>query len=76
MSAVVLRAEAVGKSFGAIMALRPTSTAVTAGEIVAVKAPSSSGKSTLLRCLAGVLRPDSGTVRFDDRQLDQLGDAA
>jgi putative ABC transport system ATP-binding protein len=34
--------------------------------------PSGSGKSTLLHCLAGILVPDSGEVRFSGRRLDTL----
>ena len=36
--------------------------------------PSGSGKSTLLHCLAGILVPASGEVRFDGRRLDRLSD--
>jgi ABC-type lipoprotein export system ATPase subunit len=71
----VLRAEQVGKSFGATVALRQASIQVAAGEIVAVMGPSGSGKSTLLHCLAGVFTPDRGTVWFADRRLDTLSDA-
>jgi ABC-type lipoprotein export system ATPase subunit len=74
MGAAVLRADAVGKSFGATAALRQASIQVAAGEIVAVMGPSGSGKSTLLHCLAGVYTPDSGAVWFDGRRLDQLSD--
>ncbi len=76
MSVVVLRAEGIGKSFGPTVALRQASVKVTAGEIVAVMGPSGSGKSTLLHCLAGIYTPDTGTVWFDGRPLDRLGDAA
>jgi putative ABC transport system ATP-binding protein len=34
--------------------------------------PSGSGKSTLLHCLAGILVPDSGEVRFGGRRIDTL----
>ena len=40
------------------------------GELVALVGTNGSGKTTLLRLLAGVLRPDAGTVRFDGRPLD------
>jgi putative ABC transport system ATP-binding protein len=76
MSTVVLRAEGIGKSFGPTVALRQASVEVTAGEIVAVMGPSGSGKSTLLHCLAGIYTPDTGTVWFDGRPLDKLGDTA
>ena len=76
MGDVVLRAEGIGKSFGAAVALRQASIDVAAGEIVAVTGPSGSGKSTLLHCLAGVFTPDRGQVWFRGRRLDQLSDAA
>ena len=45
---------------------------VAAGEILAIMGPSGSGKSTLLHCLAGILVPDSGEIRFDGRRVDTL----
>jgi len=43
---------------------------------VAVMGPSGSGKSTLLHCLAGLLVPQSGTVRFCGDDLSSLGERA
>jgi putative ABC transport system ATP-binding protein len=59
-------------SFGSTPALRGATVSVAAGEIVAVMGPSGSGKSTLLHCLAGILVPDAGEVRFDGRRIDDL----
>ncbi|MEV6342990.1 ABC transporter ATP-binding protein [Actinoplanes sp. NPDC051851] len=39
------------------------------GEILGVVGPSGCGKTTLLRCLAGLDRPDSGTLDFDGRPV-------
>ncbi|MBV8082425.1 MAG: ABC transporter ATP-binding protein [Candidatus Eremiobacteraeota bacterium] len=39
---------------------------VARGETVAVVGPSASGKTTALRCLAGLLRPRAGAIRFGD----------
>ena len=36
--------------------------------------PSGSGKSTLLHCLAGILVPDSGEIRFDGQRIDTMGE--
>ncbi len=46
------------------------------GDFVAVMGPSGSGKSTLLNMLAGIDRPDGGTLRIGTSHLDQMGEAA
>jgi putative ABC transport system ATP-binding protein len=61
-------------SFGRTPALRGASISVRAGEVVAVMGPSGSGKSTLLHCLAGILVPDAGQVRFAGRRIDALAE--
>jgi len=71
---IVIEARDVVKSFGATMALRGASVRVARGEILAVMGPSGSGKSTLLHCLAGILVPDSGEVRFAGQRIDALGE--
>jgi len=63
------------RSFGGTPALRGASLSVKRGEIVAVMGPSGSGKSTLLHCLAGILVPASGEVRFDGQRLDTMREA-
>ncbi len=47
---------------------------VRAGEMVAIHGPSGSGKTTLLLMLAALLQPDSGTIRYDGRDLASLSD--
>jgi putative ABC transport system ATP-binding protein len=46
------------------------------GEFVVLLGPSGCGKTTLLSCLAGLLTPTAGTIRFGDIRVDGLGSRA
>jgi putative ABC transport system ATP-binding protein len=72
----VIEARELVLSFGNTPALRGASVAVDRGEILAVMGPSGSGKSTLLHCLAGILVPDEGEVRFGEQRVDRLPEAS
>ena len=65
----ILEASEAVLSFGETPALRGASVSVARGEILAVMGPSGSGKSTLLHCLAGILVPESGEIRFAGGRL-------
>ena len=56
-------ASAVRLSYHGVLALDGVSVAVAAGQVTAVVGGDGAGKTSLLRCLAGVLKPDSGEVR-------------
>ena len=58
------------------MCSRTVSLSVAQGETVALLGPSGSGKSTLLMTLAGLERPDAGSVRIDGRDLGALSEDA
>jgi putative ABC transport system ATP-binding protein len=72
MSERMIAAENVSRRFGATVALAGASVEVASGEIVAVMGASGSGKSTLLHCLAGILVPDAGDIRYRETRLDRL----
>jgi putative ABC transport system ATP-binding protein len=63
-------------SYGETVALAGATLSLDAGEQVALMGPSGSGKSSLLHCLAGVVRPDAGRVEFDGLRLDQQPESA
>jgi putative ABC transport system ATP-binding protein len=75
MTEVILSARAVEKSFGRTQALRGVSLDLARGEVLAVTGPSGGGKSTLLHCLSGILRPEAGQVRYGGQRLDDLAEA-
>jgi putative ABC transport system ATP-binding protein len=70
----LLQGRALHKAYGRTKALRGASVTVEAGEVVAVTGPSGSGKSSLLLCLAGVLRPETGEVTYAGTRLDDLSE--
>jgi len=59
-----LEIQGLTKRFGSLTAVSEVGLTVEAGEAVALLGPNGSGKTTTLRCAAGLLHPDSGTVRF------------
>src|SRR5688572_20046669 len=57
------------KSFGSLEVLRDVDLDVPAGRLVALLGPSGCGKTTLLRSIAGLERPDAGTIRLGDQPM-------
>ncbi|MYS82753.1 ABC transporter ATP-binding protein [Embleya scabrispora] len=62
------------KTYGATPALDGASIEINTGEVVAVMGPSGSGKSTLLHCLAAIVTPDGGSVRYAGQELSTMSD--
>ena len=67
----MLELENVTKSFGSQQVLQPTDLHIETGRVCVLIGPSGCGKSTLLRLMIGLLRPDSGSVRFQGREMTQ-----
>jgi putative ABC transport system ATP-binding protein len=64
----------LGQGAARVHVLREISLKIGRGETVALTGPSGSGKSTLLMVIAGLERPDRGTVKIDGVSLGPLGE--
>lgn len=64
-----LNISGVGKSFGGNTALHPTDLKIRHGQFTTLLGPSGCGKTTLLRLIAGLERPDTGSIRFGEDVL-------
>jgi len=69
MEAVGVLAAGIDKRFGDVEVLSDVALEVAPGTIVALLGPSGCGKTTLLRILAGLERPDAGTVVIGGRTM-------
>ena len=70
MAEAVLRAEAISKSFGPVVALNDVTLDIVAGAITGLVGDNGAGKSTLVKVISGVTRQDAGTITFDGRRAD------
>jgi branched-chain amino acid transport system ATP-binding protein len=62
--------------YGATEVLRGVSLDVAPGEVVAVLGANGVGKTTLNRCLSGLIRPAAGSIRFEGAEITGRGPAA
>lgn len=69
----MLTAKAITKDYD-VPVLRGIDLQLSPGEFVAIMGPSGSGKTTLLHILSGMARPSTGSVRFEDTELDRLSE--
>lgn len=58
--------------YGQVAALRGISLTIEKGEVLALLGPNGAGKSTLVHVLAGLLQPESGSLRFEGEDLAAL----
>ena len=69
---MILEADDVSAGYGAITVLRGISVGITAGEILGILGRNGMGKSTLIRCLSGLIRPGSGRIMFDGADITTM----
>ncbi|GAA5174704.1 ATP-binding cassette domain-containing protein [Pseudonocardia eucalypti] len=65
MTPPLLEVEGVSLAFGGVRALREVSLNLREGEITALVGDNGAGKSSLVRCIAGIYHPDEGSFRLD-----------
>jgi len=71
MSNPPLQVQNISYRYGSYQTLQKTSFAVKSGEVVTITGSNGVGKTTLLKCLSGLLLPSSGTVLIDGFNLYQ-----
>src|SRR5438093_2399883 len=74
MAQTIVEAIDVQKNFDAVEVLRGVSFALVKGETLVVMGGSGSGKTVLLRLVAGLIRPDAGQIRVFDRAIERLSE--
>jgi branched-chain amino acid transport system ATP-binding protein len=68
----VLQVKSLTKTFGGFKAVNNADLEVKKGEIVAVIGPNGAGKTTLFNLITGILKPDSGSVTFENEDITGL----
>ncbi|MDR1900708.1 MAG: sugar ABC transporter ATP-binding protein [Treponema sp.] len=69
---VILRMKGIKKSFGATDALKGVNLDIYANGVHAIVGSNGAGKSTLMKMLAGLYKPDEGTITFKDENITGL----
>lgn len=65
----ILKVENVSKHFGGIMAVLDVSFELREGEFLGIIGPNGSGKTTLVNLITGFVKPDSGKVRYEGKNI-------
>jgi branched-chain amino acid transport system ATP-binding protein len=68
----LLRVDGLTKNFGGFVALDNISVEIRKGERFGLIGPNGSGKTTMVNCISGALRPNKGTVIFGGDDITQL----
>lgn len=66
----ILKATSLSKTFGPIRALSDVNLSISRGEVVALIGDNGAGKSTIIKILSGVFRPDSGSLQIAGKEVN------
>jgi len=72
LSLTLLEAEDLSKAFGGVQAIRQVSFTLSQGEILGLIGPNGSGKTTLFNLISGLLKPDTGKIRFSGKDITAM----
>ncbi len=72
----MLRVIGLEKSFGDSKVLKGVNLEIKEGEITVIVGPSGGGKTTLLRCISGLTKPDKGSIIINNKYLYKDGEGA
>lgn len=72
MSNIILHANGLNKSFGAVTAASDINVEVEAGSCIGLIGTNGAGKTTFVNMITGYLKPDSGVIEFEGKNITQL----
>lgn len=67
---MMLKVENLSFSYGKIQAIRDVSFTLEKGTIMSIVGANGAGKSSLMKCIAGLLKPEQGTISYHDKKLE------
>ena len=65
----MIRLKEIEKKFGKFEVLKNISFNVQPGKITAIVGPNGSGKTTIIKTILGLVKPDSGDILIDDKSI-------
>ena len=71
MSEPLLSLDGVSAGYAGLPVLKKISLSVHSGLVIVILGPNGHGKTTLLRCISGLVRPTHGDIRFDGNSLNR-----
>jgi Cu-processing system ATP-binding protein len=66
----MIRIDHINKRFKKLQVLDDVSASFTKGQVIALIGPNGSGKTTLIKSILGMVKPDSGTIYFNDKAIN------
>jgi len=69
---VILDAKALNKTFGAVTAAKDVSAAIEQDSVVGLIGTNGAGKTTFINMITGFLKPDSGAIEYEGRDITRL----